>query len=42
VTYRDHPPQDSTYVTKILDFTDEKEAIQYVKKLEAYGGGDYP
>jgi len=27
VTYRDHPPQDSTYVTKLLDFTDEREAI---------------
>ena len=23
VAYRDHPPQNNTYVTKILDFTDD-------------------
>ena len=33
VTYRDHPPQDSSYVTKHLDFTDGYEAGEYVKKL---------
>lgn len=27
VTYRDHPPQDSTYVTKVKDFTDDTEII---------------
>lgn len=26
VSYRDHPPQDSTYVTQALDFTDGHEA----------------
>ncbi len=42
VSYRDHPPQDSSYVTRALDFTDGHEAGEYVKKLEAGGGGDFP
>ena len=42
VTYRDHPPQDSTYVTKVFDFTDNFEAVNYVKTLNAWGGGDEP
>ena len=42
VAYRDHPPQDSTYVTQTLDFTDHDEAIKYVNKLQATGGGDFP
>ena len=42
VAYRDHPPQDHTYVTKIQDFTDNFEAIKYVKTLTAGGGGDFP
>jgi hypothetical protein len=40
VSYRDHPPQESTYVTKHLDFTDQYEAIEYLKTLAAWGGGD--
>ena len=40
VAYRDHPPQDSSYVTQHLDFTDQFEAINYVKTLTAGGGGD--
>jgi hypothetical protein len=27
VTYRDHPPQDSSYVTQYLDFTNEYEIL---------------
>lgn len=42
VAYRDHPPQDSSYVTQHLDFTDQFEAINYVKTLTAGGGGDQP
>lgn len=42
VSYRDHPPQDSTYVTQILDFTDGHSAGEYVNKLQAWGGGDEP
>jgi hypothetical protein len=42
VTYRDHPPQDSTYVTKIQDFTNDKEIRDYINKLDAFGGGDEP
>jgi hypothetical protein len=42
VTYRDHPPQDHSYVTKFNDFTDNFETIAYVKTLSAGGGGDEP
>jgi hypothetical protein len=42
VSYRDHPPQESSYVTQALDFTDGNEAIAYVKNLHAWGGGDAP
>jgi len=42
VTYRDHPPQDSTYVTKMQDFTNDKEIRDYINKLDAFGGGDEP
>lgn len=42
VSYRDHPPQESTYVTQALDFTDGHEAGEYVNKLQAWGGGDEP
>lgn len=42
VTYRDHPPQDSTYVTKIQDFTNDREIRDYINGLNAFGGGDEP
>lgn len=42
MTYRDHPPQESSYVTEHLDFTNEHEAIKYVNNLKASGGGDEP
>lgn len=42
VSYRDHPPQDSSYVTQHLDFTDQYEATEYLKTLTAGGGGDEP
>jgi hypothetical protein len=43
VSYRDHPPQDSTYVTRVFPFTAELEEMQqYVATMEAAGGGDGP
>ncbi len=42
VAYRDHPPQDSSFVTKICDFTNSDEAEKFLKELQAQGGGDLP
>lgn len=42
VAYRDHPPEDRTYVTKIHDINSAEKALDFVKKLEAFGGGDEP
>ncbi|KAK8858916.1 hypothetical protein IAR55_003147 [Kwoniella newhampshirensis] len=43
VNYRDHPPQDSTYVTKSHPFTSNIPEVQtYLKGLTASGGGDGP
>jgi hypothetical protein len=43
VSYRDHPPQDSSYVTRVFPFTpDVAEMQQYVSTMSASGGGDGP
>ncbi|KJE01846.1 hypothetical protein I311_04483 [Cryptococcus gattii NT-10] len=43
VNYRDHPPQDSTYVYKFHPFTSDIPDVQnYLKGLTASGGGDGP
>jgi len=43
VSYRDHPPQDSSYITKVFDFTDNVEEMKvYVDTMSASGGGDGP
>lgn len=42
VCYRDHPPQDSSYVIKTKELCDEKEILDFIFKQEAQGGGDYP
>jgi hypothetical protein len=42
VTYRDHPPQDSTYVSKAQDFTNNKEIRDYINRLDVTGDGDEP
>ncbi len=42
VAYRDHPPQDSSFVTKVCDFTNSDEAEKFLKELQAQGGGDQP
>ncbi|KAH7922349.1 Dyp-type peroxidase [Leucogyrophana mollusca] len=43
VTFRDHPPQDTTFVTQTYDFTTDISSImQTLANLEAKGGGDGP
>ncbi|WVN85695.1 uncharacterized protein L203_100844 [Cryptococcus depauperatus CBS 7841] len=43
VNYRDHPPQDSTYVYKFHPFSSNVPEVQeYLKGLTASGGGDGP
>lgn len=43
VSYRDHPPEEQTYVTQVLSLTDDMDEVWVaVKKLSAYGGGDGP
>jgi len=43
VSYRDHPPQDSSYITKVFDFTDGTAQMKsYVDTMSASGGGDGP
>ena len=42
VCYRDHPPQDSSYVIKTKELCDEKEILDFIFKQEAQGGGDFP
>ena len=43
VGYRDHPPQDNTFVTKISDFKDGAATVKFIEKqIRAKGGGDIP
>ncbi len=43
VSYRDHPPQDRTYVTKTFDFTDNiKRVHKEIGNLRPSEGGDTP
>lgn len=43
VEYRDHPPQESTFVTRVHPLTsDLSTAQQYIAGLQAVGGGDGP
>mmetsp|Transcript_120752 Transcript_120752/g.336950 ORF Transcript_120752/g.336950 Transcript_120752/m.336950 type:complete len:482 (-) Transcript_120752:113-1558(-) len=43
VAYRDHPPEDETYVTWVHPFTSDVEAMRgYVGTMSADGGGDGP
>lgn len=43
VEYRDHPPQDKTFVTRVYPLTaDLKQMQQHINQLKADGGGDYP
>ncbi len=43
VSYRDHPPQEESYVTKKYELTSETSKIEEnVKEMLAFGGGDGP
>ena len=43
VAYRDHPPQDKSFITQIRDFTSSSKMIEkYLSTLSANGGGDGP
>lgn len=43
VSYRDHPPQDRSYVTRVFDFTDNiKRVHKEISNLKPSEGGDTP
>lgn len=43
VEYRDHPPQDESFVTRVHDFTDSiKQMKDWLQGCSAQGGGDLP
>ncbi|CAF1227665.1 unnamed protein product [Rotaria sordida] len=43
VEYRDHPPQEHTFVTRVHDFTSKvKEMKGWLEQCDAQGGGDAP
>jgi len=43
VMYRDYPPQDSSYITQVKEFTSSVETMrEYVNLMSASGGGDAP
>lgn len=43
VSYRDHPPQDRTYVTRVFDFTDKIKVVhKEISNLNPSEGGDTP
>ncbi len=43
VNYRDHPPQDHTYITQINDLTNDiNKAKEFIDNSVASGGGDEP
>ncbi|KAJ4459362.1 putative Alpha-protein kinase vwkA [Paratrimastix pyriformis] len=43
IKYRDHPPQDSTFVTQVVDFTSDLTAIRAaIGSMSPEGGGDGP
>lgn len=43
MNFRDHPPQDLTYVTEVHDLTNDiNQAKQSIHKTSSSGGGDRP
>ncbi|KAK2177332.1 hypothetical protein NP493_607g01025 [Ridgeia piscesae] len=43
VEYRDHPPEDQTFVTRVNDFTSSVRSMkQWLDQCSASGGGDTP
>jgi len=41
VAYRDHPPEDNTYVTKVKDLCSATDVLNFIQFLKADGGGDF-
>jgi len=43
VTYRDHPPQDESFVSRVVPLTDDVATVREgVMRMQASGGGDGP
>jgi hypothetical protein len=43
VTYRDHPPEDHTYASRVIALTDDISTVEReIEQLAASGGGDGP
>ncbi|MHA3963585.1 MAG: vWA domain-containing protein [Candidatus Thorarchaeota archaeon SMTZ1-45] len=43
VSYRDHPPQDRTYITRVFDFTEKIRRVhKLISELRPSEGGDTP
>ena len=42
VAYRDHPPEELTYVIQSQNLCNETEILDFISKQEARGGGDEP
>ena len=43
VEYRDHPPQDRSFVTRVYPLTAKLQQMQHnINQLQADGGGDFP
>lgn len=42
VAYKDHPPEDTTYITKCQSLCDESTIKHFINGLSADGGGDGP
>ena len=42
VAYRDHPPEEETFVTKVEDLTNQDAILSFIGGMTAYGGGDGP
>jgi hypothetical protein len=43
ISYRDHPPQDNSYITKTFEFTSDVTLMKdNLSTLYASGGGDGP
>ena len=43
IQYRDIPPEEQTFATKVCPFTKEtRKMLSYVQSMEASGGGDAP
>ncbi|EAR97344.1 hypothetical protein TTHERM_00338250 (macronuclear) [Tetrahymena thermophila SB210] len=42
VCYRDHPPEESSYLYRISNLTTPLKTIQFIQQQDAEGGGDTP